>query len=522
MQKDTLKNQLLKRWSWQTVVCLTLSLTTIQSISSHGTVTFPPSRAWVCFQENPESPDSPACEAAIIGWGTQAFYDWNEVARMDAGGMHQQIISDGNLASAGRPDKYGGLDQVRNDWVATDVTPGPMTITWTNTAPHETLYYRVYITKADWTPDQPLTWDSLELLVETDPRPAAATDNIDIVLPQRTGKHVLYSVWQRSLTPEAFYSTSDLDFGATTTPIAPVAAFTSDSGRCGGPDVTFSAADSFDANGDQLTYSWDFGDGTTAEGIEVLHSYTNMDSATITLTVSDGEFTTGAVETISLLVDENCDKVICPFDTPRAASLPSLNQTYNNVYVIGENGPDLSSMFKFFINWDLTNNGLYNFDYQTVSTYTSFREMTQNFAEDNPEVTFVDSGIVGLDGSYYVTVDNGNLVLVSKNEGFTIYFSQTASEPSCGATSLSVPSFDKLGLTVFPNPANSRITISGTTKLNGAVVKLVNLHGKVLRSDHIDNETMHTIDVSAIATGLYMLILDSEAKGKSMTKIFIE
>jgi len=203
-----MKNKDLKT---QIFICLFLLATPIQYILSH---TYPPSRVWNCFQEGPESPDSPACEDAIIGWGTQAFYDWNEVARMDAGGMHQAIISDGNLASAGRPDKYGGLDQVRNDWVATNVTAGPMTVTWTNTAPHETLYYRVYITKASWTPDQPLTWDSLELLVETAPRPSAATDNIDVILPERTGKHIIYSVWQRSLTPEAFYSTSDVDFGS--------------------------------------------------------------------------------------------------------------------------------------------------------------------------------------------------------------------------------------------------------------------------------------------------------------------
>jgi len=68
---------------------------------------------------------------------------------------------DGNLASAGRPDKYGGWDQVRDDWVTTSVTPGPFTVKWSLSTPHATLYYDVYITKADWTPDQPLTWDNL-------------------------------------------------------------------------------------------------------------------------------------------------------------------------------------------------------------------------------------------------------------------------------------------------------------------------------------------------------------------------
>ncbi|WP_299311688.1 lytic polysaccharide monooxygenase [uncultured Aquimarina sp.] len=519
MKRKTLKNQHVKRRYWQTLFCLVVSLTFVQSISPHGTVTSPPSRVWVCFQENPESPDSPACQDAVIGWGTQAFYDWNEVARMDANGMHMDIIMDGNLASAGRPDKYGGLDQVRDDWVTTSVTPGPFTVTWTNSAPHETLYYRVYITKADWTPNQPLTWDSLELLVETDPRPASETDNIDVVLPQRTGKHVIYSIWQRSLTGEAFYSTSDVDFGVTTEPLPPVAAFTSDNGRCGGPNVSFSAADSYDPNGDPLTYSWDFGDGTTAEGVEVSHTYSNLESATVTLTVSDGQFSSGTVETINLIADTECEENSCSFDTPRTAPLPSLNETYNYAYVIGDNGPDFSDIYKFFINWDLNNKGLYNFDYQTLSTYTSFAQMPHNFDEVNPEVTFVNSEIERLDGSYYVTVDEDNLVLVSKNEGFTIYFTTTPTEPVCNI--LSINSFDKLGLTVFPNPANSIINISGVSKLNGAVVQLVSLTGAIIKSSRVSEVSTYSIDVSDVTSGLYLLTLESVTGEKSMTKVFV-
>jgi len=437
-KNDTLQviNRFIKGWSLQVLFCTTLIFTPLQSIFSHGTVTSPPSRVWICFQENPESPDSPACIAAIQGYGTQAFYDWNEVARMDAFGMHMDIIMDGNLASAGRPDKYGGLDQVRDDWVTTAVTPGPFTVTWTNSAPHQTLYYDVYITKASWTPDQPLTWDSLERLVRTDPRPAAATDNIDVVLPQRTGKHVIYSIWQRSLTGEAFYSTSDVDFG--NEPIEnlpPVASFTSDNGRCGGPNVAFSAGDSFDPNGDALTYFWDFGDGTTAEGVSVSHSYTNLDSATVTLTVSDQEFSSGTVQTISLLVDPQCSNPICPFDTPSVSPLPSINKTYENIYVIG-NGPNLDNVTNFTINWILGNNGLYQFSMSTNNgTPNWYNDLlpvsTQNFNLAEPQITLTNSGFEGLDGSYYATLDGENFVLVSIDSGFTIYFSSSTTPPLC-------------------------------------------------------------------------------------------
>ena len=410
----------------------------VQPILSHGTVTNPPSRVWVCYNEiisdvsNPQ-PNSPACFASFMTYGSQAFYDWNEVARMDSNGMHRAVVPDGNLASAGRPDKYGGLDQVRDDWLATSVSPGPYTITWTNTAPHETLYYRVYVTKADWTTDQPLTWDSLELLIETDPRPSAATDNIDIVLPQRSGKHVLFSVWQRSLSEEAFYATSDVDFGSgIVVSVAPEADFTTDNGICGGSEVLFDASSSFDANGDALTYTWDFGDGNTAEGVEVSHVFANgLDSSMVTLTVSDDEFSTGVTQTVSLTEDENCSGLVCAFDAPRENALPSANTSYDTLFVIGNRGPNLENISKFTINWDGT--GLYQFDFNlSVSPhYISLVNSTHTFGQSSPQIILEGTGIEGLDGDYYVTIDEGNFVMASITGGYTIYFSQTDIAPEC-------------------------------------------------------------------------------------------
>lgn len=199
------------------VVCyflLTLLLIPFQG-TSHGTMTYPPSRVYSCFLEGPENPISSACIDAVASHGTQPLYDWNEINQANANGNHTAYVFDGNLPSGGRPNKYGGMDQIRNDWVATLVSPGPFTVTWTNTAPHATAYYEVYITKADWTPDQVLTWDSLELLVRTDPSGPESIVDIPLTLPVREGKHVLYSIWQRSDSPEAFYATSDIEFDNT-------------------------------------------------------------------------------------------------------------------------------------------------------------------------------------------------------------------------------------------------------------------------------------------------------------------
>ncbi len=519
----------------------------IQCLFAHGTVTSPPSRVWTCFEEGPETPESPACIASIEAYGTQAFYDWNEVARMDADGMHRQIIPDGQLASAGRPDKYGGLDQVRSDWIATPVTPGPFTVTWTMNAPHETLYFDVYITKESWTPDQPLTWDALELLVRTGPRPSSTRDDIDVILPQRKGKHVIYSIWQRSLSKEAFYSTSDIDFGNNPGQnVAPKAAFASDNGRCGGPEVQFDASDSYDANRDPLTYSWDFGDGTTADGVSVSHTYGLLDSATVTLTVSDGEFTDSVQKTIQQLVkDPDCALNDCPFGTPTEVPLPSINDAYGYVHILGEGGPDLSNVSVFTINWDLRNNGLYHMALNTSNGVPGWyidlgAIATQNFNSPEPEITLTGTGYEGLDGTYYATVDDGNFVLVPVDRSFTIYISNSEMAPPCGSAghdhdhnhghshhskSAEPALTTEIGASyeIYPNPAVGSLTVQSASDLKNSVVMIMDLVGKEVKSVTIDEHmSSRSIDISDLKSGIYYVKIVDASGIEQGTRIYVE
>lgn len=57
-----------------------------------------------------------------------------------------------------------------------------------------------------------------------------------------------------------------------------------------GTGIDFSAAGSSDPDNDALTYSWDFGDNTTGDGVAPNHAYVAAGNYRVVLVVSDGEF----------------------------------------------------------------------------------------------------------------------------------------------------------------------------------------------------------------------------------------
>jgi len=180
----------------------------------HGSVEAPVSRVFSCFLENPESPDSAVCKAVVAQGGTQPLYDWNEVNIANADGRHRSIIPDGKLCSAGR-SKYAALDMARNDWAATNVpSGGQFTFRYRVTAPHRG-FFEFFVTRNGYNPTQPLRWADLEAtpFLRVD-QPVAQNGFYTVTgrLPAKSGRHLIYAIWQRTDSPEAFYSCSDVNF----------------------------------------------------------------------------------------------------------------------------------------------------------------------------------------------------------------------------------------------------------------------------------------------------------------------
>ncbi|EPD61554.1 MULTISPECIES: lytic polysaccharide monooxygenase auxiliary activity family 9 protein [unclassified Streptomyces] len=194
---------------------LALTFLAAAPASAHGSMGDPVSRVSQCYAEGPESPKSDACKAAVAAGGTQALYDWNGIRIGDAAGQHQALIPDGKLCSA-NSEEFKGLDLARADWPATSVSSGSYTFKYRVTAPHKGTF-KVYITKDGYDPSKPLAWSDLDLqhpvATATDPVASGGFYTFSGTLPQRSGKQLLYAVWQRSDSPEAFYSCSDVAFG---------------------------------------------------------------------------------------------------------------------------------------------------------------------------------------------------------------------------------------------------------------------------------------------------------------------
>lgn len=192
-----------------------VSLTPAAPASAHGSVFGPVSRVSACFAEGPETPKSQVCKDLVADSGTQPLYDWNEVNIANANGKHQQIIPDGKLCSANR-EKYRALDWARTDWPATTVASGSHNFNVRITAAHLGTM-TMYITKQGFDPTKPLKWSDLDPTpVGTHPTPRVSDNGYYRFagnLPARSGRHIIYKVWQRHDSPEAFYGCSDVVFG---------------------------------------------------------------------------------------------------------------------------------------------------------------------------------------------------------------------------------------------------------------------------------------------------------------------
>jgi hypothetical protein len=77
-----------------------------------------------------------------------------------------------------------------------------------------------------------------------------------------------------------------------------------------GIEIEFDGSKSYDPNGDEISFEWDFGDGTNEVGKLTYHTYELPGEYNITLTVSDEEGNAGTISKIISIYDSETEKQV--------------------------------------------------------------------------------------------------------------------------------------------------------------------------------------------------------------------
>ncbi|ANZ43615.1 hypothetical protein BBK82_46825 [Lentzea guizhouensis] len=179
---------------------------------AHGAPIDPASRAFVCSPGQQTASSSPCRTAIAAGLPST---EWDNIRLANVAGRDTTRVPDGKLCSAGLP-KYAGLDQPRADWPATRLAS--TAFTYRATIPHQGSF-RFYVTRDGFSPTRPLRWADLEQF-QTVPTPPLVNGAYEfkVQLPPRVGRHVIYTVWQNTDTPDTYYSCTDVELAAKPAP----------------------------------------------------------------------------------------------------------------------------------------------------------------------------------------------------------------------------------------------------------------------------------------------------------------
>lgn len=197
----------------QRIAGVAVAVLGLWATGSHGALEEPVSRAAACGAEG--TPREPACAAAAAASGGGLPDAWDDLRVADVGGRDREVIPDGRLCSGGL-DAYRGLDLPRADWPATTlVRGGDFTFRYRGTIPHRGSFH-LYVTADGYDPARPLGWDDLEprpFVEATDPPMRDGVYVMEGRLPAgKTGRHLIYTVWRNTDTPDTYYSCSDVVF----------------------------------------------------------------------------------------------------------------------------------------------------------------------------------------------------------------------------------------------------------------------------------------------------------------------
>jgi len=192
--------------------------------------------------------------------------------------------------------------------------------------------------------------------------------------------------------------------------------------------------------------------------------------------------------------------------------------------VDGSGGPDLSNVTNWVINWDLYNNGLYQFSINTSNGspnwYVDLRASADwSFNGGQPEITFAGTGVEGLDGEYWVTKENSRFVLVEKSGSYAIVLATEAS-----ALPRHVVAASEWTIDYSSDLRNQQDLKMFYPEAADVSFELRTLTGQLLYSDSFQGNEGYALNLSAAGldySGVYYLILNAQGHAPVVRQIVL-
>jgi PKD repeat protein len=128
---------------------------------------------------------------------------------------------------------------------------------------------------------------------------------IDLNLDETTtstcnGKNYEMTLQITEYEGKEYYTILGFENGGAGVNLEPVAKISAPSEGYVGQEILFDGSQSFDPNDDPLNFSWNFGDGQSAQGVKVSNIFSKEGSYSVILTVSDGMVSSSTKKEISI------------------------------------------------------------------------------------------------------------------------------------------------------------------------------------------------------------------------------
>jgi PKD repeat protein len=264
--------------------------------------------------------------------------------------------------------------------------------------------------------------------------------------------------------------------------------------------VAFDGSESTDPDGDELTFEWDFGDGQSADGVEVSHIYNNGGSFVVKLKVTD-PLGLSDEDTIEITVTENAPPVA-------VVSAPDTAQVGQSIRFDGTGSSDSDGTISSWT-WD--------FGDGTQGTGDEFDHEFEMAGSYTVKLTVKDDGGAVGEATHTIAVEEGPATFSGTWNWFLVDDSQRDLGLLCGTfedSTLLIDTDNAPSMTITEQAGGFTATYTGS--IDSADNSFETLYSSFGVEQHIDG----TFTSATTFEGWYRIVpLSSSCEDRAVTGI---